>query len=329
MEHVESGNLGSWADNHLNYHVPNYVEEIWDDNVKSNLKKFKQFADGAATPEDRNIFIDFYNFYKKYASARNKEDYGDDLEGVASEKKDIVVPVYNENPPVLLNKADSEKAGWIPSDGCDDKRAVFFCPACIDDPELSDYLYDQWEALCKLAKDIEASSWRGEFIGHFGKWVFNTEGLKYGWGALLTDGKNKPYVLYGILNTTQLATRWSKRTFKTPEEVEAMRQTAFIREAPEKIRFTPEERAFDEEFDKASSAVFRKHWWMAFRLLQKYKPEHGRYYDAAILLRIRTAKQTGELDTAAALCDEFTARRPEFAGYMAMKKAQLGKKEKE
>jgi predicted DNA-binding WGR domain protein len=325
MEHVAAGNLGRWEARHLNYQVPGYVEAIWGDNTKGNLKKLKAFADGAATAEDRNAFVDFYNFYKKYASLNDKKDYGEDIEGV-SEKKDVVVPVYHEDPPVLLKTNDAVKAGWLWSDTINDKRGVFFFPVCIDDPFLLDFVYEQWEIGCAGSKEFsETFNW-GEGVSCLGNWVFNTEGLAQAWGLVLTDGKNKPYVLYGVLNVAQISARWSKRPFKTPEEVEAARQAAFIREAPERIRLkNEEERAFEVQFDKAFSAVWNEYYWAASQLLQSYTPEHGRYYDAALLLRIKLAKKFEDLDGAAALYDELAARRPEFAGHLAEKKAALGK----
>ncbi|MDR2522989.1 MAG: WGR domain-containing protein [Synergistaceae bacterium] len=327
MEHARRGVLGRWEPHHLEYHVPGYVEAIWGDNTKDNLKKFKAFAEGAAAPEDKNIFVDFHNFYKKYVSLRDKKDFGDDLEGVSEAKKDIVVPVCDENPPVLLRKDEAERAGWMWQDEFGDKRGVLFFPTCVDDPELADFVDEQWETGCAGAKEFsETFNW-GEGATALGKWVFNTEGLSQGWGVLLTDGKSKPYVLYGILDAAQLSARWCKRPFKTPEEAESARQAAFVREAPPRIRLTTlEEQEFDSKFEKAFSAVWNKHWWMASQLLPRYEPKHGQYYDAAILLRIKLAKQMGDLDGAAALYDELTRRRPEFSEYLAAKKAALGKK---
>ena len=129
------------------------------------------------------------------------------------------------------------------------------------------------------------------------------------------------------MNSAQLSARWCKRPFKTPEEAEATRQAAFVREAPQRVRLTTfEEREFDAEFEKAFSAVWNEHWWMASQLLPRYEPKHGRYYDAAILLRIKLAKQMGDLDGAAALYDQLAGRRPEFSEYLEAKKAALGKK---
>lgn len=334
MEHIAAGELGAWAPHHLEYHVPGYVEAIWGDNTKSNLKKFKQFADGAATPEDKNAFVDFYNFYKGYASLRDKEDYGDDLDSAAEGKKDIVVPVYDTDP--LLPRKDAEKAGWhFDEEGIDDRRAVLFCPAAVDDPELLDYVLDQYKAGC----DAYRSGVRMTFSWHnheeiarreadvFGNWVFYPGQLAHDWGVLLTDGKRKPFVLYGIMNTVAIAARWCKRPFKTPEEAEAMRQSSLQRESPKAlVPETDEQRALEALLDRMFDAVFNGNWWTAGHLAPSFAPEHGRFYDASLLLRLKTAIHMEELDEAAALCDEFAARRPEFAPAIARKRAELGRK---
>lgn len=327
MEHV-SMDTGYWEKHHLNYHVPGYVEAIWGGNTKSNLKKLRQFADGAATPEDRNAFVDFYNFYKKYATLRDKADYGEDLEGVA-EKKDVVVPVYNEDPPVLLPLKEAEKAGWVwDAEGCDDNRGFFFYPALIDDPELLDFVFEQWDVGCQRAREFDETFSCGENIERFGKWIYNTEGLAHSWGMLLTDGKNKPYVLYGVLNAAQISARWCKRRFKSAEEAEAVRQSALIREVPRRVPPTAQERELEKPLSKAISAMFGEHYWLAGQLLKKYAPEHGRPYDAALLLRAMVAIHMENPNEAAALYDELSDRRPEFAGYLAKKKAALGKGKK-
>jgi hypothetical protein len=326
MEHIQQGDLGSWAPTHLEYHVPGYVERIWGDNVKSNLKKFKQFADGATTPEDRNAFTDFYNFYKKYAATRDKKDYGEDLEGIAENNIDIVVPFYDAKP--LLSLAEAEAANWQIETEYTDKRGFFFFPACIDDPELLDFVLEQWRTGCAQAKEISETFSCGEISSNsFGKWVFNTAMTEFDWGLVLSDGKNKPHVLYGIMNVSQLAAKYTKHPFKTPEEAETARQKALLHEAPEKIPLTtPEEFDLNKKLSNIITAIFNKYWFMSSQLVLRFKPEDGRFYDASLLLRAEIMLQMGELDKAAAVYDEVSTRRPEFAAYMANKKAALGNK---
>jgi hypothetical protein len=333
MDHIAAGETGFWAPHHLEYHVPGYVEAIWGDNVKSNLKKFKQFADGAATPEDSNVFIDFYNFYKGYATLRDKEDYGEDLTGVAEVKKDIVVPVYDTDP--FLSIAEADKAGWIyeEDDGYAEKKAIVFYPSVIDDPEALDFVLDQWNAGTAAYKaGTRMSFWNCDGDGAAdacGKWVFHTGLTAHDWGVVLTDGKNKPFVLYGLLNATPLASRWCKRPFKTAEEVEAARQAHFIGESPQGIKPANEaERALEKKLDKALSAILRDHWWMISKLTESFEPGQGRYYDAAMLLRAKALVAREELDEAAAVYDELAVRRPEFAAVMARKRSELGKTKK-
>ncbi len=212
-----------------------------------------------------------------------------------------------------------------------------FFPACIDNPEVYDYVCEQWDVGCKAARDTAMSFYWGDSTSdadaygaiRIGKWVFDLGRLPERYGLILFDGKRKPYVLYGLMNTVAIATRWCNRPFKSAEEAEAARQSMFIAETPPYQRLkTKEEFAFDDKFDKAFTAVWNGHWWLATALLSAFKPEDGRYYDAALCLRAKVAKQQDELAQAAELYDELAARRPEFAGYLAKKRGELGKKEK-
>ena len=113
-----------------------------------------------------------------------------------------------------------------------------------------------------------------------------------------------------------------------PLEAEAARQSAVVREAPPHTPLTEAEHKLDDPMSKAISALFGEHYWLAGQLLAPYKPEHGRYYDAALNLRAMVAAHMEALDEAAALYDELAARRTEFVGSVAEKKAALGKEKK-
>ncbi len=330
LEHVdELRNTNEYP--HYDVAGVTYVEKIWGGKIKANLKKFKSFADGAQTPEDKNIFVDFYNFYKECASMFEGEDYGEDLQGVA-EKEKITVPVYNEDSPVLLTATEAKAAGltWDENENPGKvKLGMLFFPASIDNPELFDFVFDKQNA--GKARDREYKfyyKWSKD-IEPMGDWIFNPAGLAYQWGVLLFDGVNRPYVLYGILNAKKLAARNHKRPFKSPEEAESARLEALFCEPPKlPAPPTPEETAMEEDFETMLHSLWSSERWCASQLLQKYKPEHGRYYDAALVAKARIAYTQGDLEAAAVLYDEFTARRPEFADYLEKKKSALAKTQK-
>jgi hypothetical protein len=251
------------------------------------------------------------------------------LEGVTETKGEIIVPVYNENPPVLMTVEEAKNAGlvWGADDILSFKGGMFFFPSCIDNPELLDYITENQSSGSNADRDFELYYMWGEGIVQFGDWVFHTAGLAHKWGIVLNDGKNKPYLMYGVLDGKKLASRNHTRPFKTLEEAEAARREAVYSEATEYgfSLATPEEKDFYKGFGETFTAAWNMEVWRGLQLLQKYKPEHGCYYNAALLLRARLTRRSDDLEAVAALYDEFAARRPEFADYVEKKKAALAK----
>jgi predicted DNA-binding WGR domain protein len=290
LAHCETGPMA--GNNFLKYCVPRFVEGVWSEDTKKNLKRLAIMRNEAEAAEDKNTIAEFYNFYKKYAAEQHGEDYGKDMRFEGESPVDIVIPEYHENPPLLLTRQEARAAGWEWNDSWyDDRRGILVHPAAVDSLELYDYIAAQWELGCKNARNLDMSRNWGEGCFRVGEYVFNTRGMKYSCAVVLTDGKNKPFVLYGLLNAVPLIARWCKRPFKTAQEAYAARADALIKEAPEKPVFSEADWALEKRLDVAMSALFNEQYWIAGQIAKEFTPEQGRFYDAALVVRIQIAKK--------------------------------------
>lgn len=138
MEHIGSGVY----QHHLELHMVQYMQTIMSGNTKGNLKKLKSLWLAAADPADKKTYADFYNTYKNRASIYEKEDYGDDLVPSGGPAGDVVLPVYHENPPVVMSLADFKAA--CPDTKIDfeypaERHTALLVPHATDNPYLLDY----------------------------------------------------------------------------------------------------------------------------------------------------------------------------------------------
>ena len=308
VAHCESG---PWAgDNFLKYCVPRFVEGIWSEEAKKNLKRLAIMRNEATAVEDKNTIAEFYNFYKRYAAELHGEDYGKDMHFEGESPADIVIPEYHENPPLLLSRQEAKAAGWEWDDTWyDDKRGILVHPASVDSLELYDYLMTQWNLGCKNYKNLDMSRFWGAGCCRVGEYVFNTKGMKYSYAIVLTDVKNKPFVLYGLLNAVPLIMRWCKRPFKTAEEAYAARTAALIRESPEKPAFSEADLLLEKRLEVAMSALNNDQIWVAGQIAKEFTPEQRRFYDAALVVRTQVAKKAKYDALVRDLTEELDSRR--------------------
>ena len=121
--------------------------------------------------------------------------------------------------------------------------------------------------------------------------------------------RTKPFVLYGILNTVPLITRWRKRPFKTVAEAHAARAAALIKEAPEKPPLAEADLALEKRLGVAMSALFKDQIWIANEIAQAFTPDQGRFYDAALVTRIQVARKARDEALIRELIKELDARK--------------------
>ena len=309
MAHCESG---PWAGDNdfLKHCVPRFVESIWSEEAKKNLKRLAILRNKAVDAADKNTIAEFYNFYKKYAAESHEEDYGNDMNFEGESLANIIIPVHDENPPLLLSRKDAKAAGWEWDDEWyDDKRGILVHPASTDSLELYDYVTAQWNLGCKNARNLDMSRYWGEGCFRAGEYVFNTKGMKYSCAVVLSDAKNKPFVLYGLLNAVPLITRWCKRPFKTEQEAYAARAVVLIKEAPKKPAFSNADLALEKRLETTMSALFDDQFWIAGQIAKEFSPRQGRFYDAALVVRIQVAKKAKDAALVKALTNELAKRR--------------------
>lgn len=324
MEHVENGTA---IQHHLDYHVPAYVKAVMGSNVKSNLKKLRDFAKGASG-EAQKAYLDFYNFYKNYAAKRDEEDYGEDLELdiTPSEAADIALPQYDEGEPVVLSLKDfqAQYPDRKITDTCPDEcLTVLFIPSAMDDPTMVDYVFHQWEALRKIARNAPSSFFWSPCVIRMGDWVINCVQPAKQLGAILFDGKRKPFVLYGKLNLVQLFSRFHKRPFRSAIEAEKARLANLLEEAPDYEAVPEALAAVAACYEAVASNVLVGRRYAAGKLLAAFGPDDGKYYDAALIQRAILAGQMAEPEQQKAIYEELLQRQPQFAAYWQEKLSKM------
>lgn len=314
MEHCDKGYYDEGRQ--LVWFVSRYTEAMISSKPKSVLKKLKEMADAAPTPEAQNIYIDYYNFYKRYAAEEHEKDFGDDLEGV-SEQKSVVLPQYPDDPSVVLALKDAKKQGMVDADTSEypkgKKYCVFFTPGPIANPLDYDFRDDQWQAMCKAP--IAAGFFWGKSKIIFGDWVVDLAAVPHEYGVICYDGKNKPAMLYGFLNTAPLMVRFYKRTFKTPEDYEILRQANLIREAPPRREPTAADEKSEKALEDIYDAVLNDRFYAASVLLERYKPENDYYRDTALILKLQVAAKQVDIAAQKSIYVELIQNQPEYAEY--------------
>lgn len=315
MEHIENGTA---IQHHLDYHVPAYVEAIMTSNIKGNLKKLRDFAKGA-TGEAQKAYQDFYNLYKNCAAQRDDEDYGEDLELDASPQvADIALPEYDETEPVVLSLGDFQARypdRKITYTYPAERLTVLFVPNAMDDPTMVEYVFKQWKVLRKIARNAPSSFFWSPCVIGMGDWVINCVQPARQLGAILFDGKKKPFVLYGKLNLVPLFSRFHKRPFKSAVEAEKARLANLLEEAPA-FELVPDALAAAAgRYELVASNVLVNRFYAAGVLLATFGPEDGKYYDAALIQRVILAGKMAEPDQQKAIYEELFQRQPQHAAY--------------
>ena len=322
MEHIENGTA---IQHHQEVHFSSYVEAIIGSDVKRNLKKIVIVAKESA-PEDQKVFEDFYNQYKNYASEWHDEDYGNDLNLTSkAEGSKVSLPQYKEGEPLVMSLKEfkekyPDRELQEGEDGYpEERRTVIFMPNVIDDPYAMDYLVKSWNLCGKIAREAPTSVFWHPIAIQMGDWVINiTEPAKQ-YGAIMFEGKKKPYVLYGKFNIVPLFSRFHKRPFKSAEEAETARLSNLLEEAPDFVPVPKKLEAAAKKYDEIASALIVERNYAASVILPQFTPEDEYIYDAALIQRAMLAHRFVDKAAEKAIYEELKVRRPEYAEYWAQK----------
>ena len=327
MEHIEDGTA---LQHHVELHVIKYVEAIMGDDVKRNLKKIV-IAAKAASADDQRTFEEFYNTYKNYAAEYENEDYGNDLNLTAkSSSSKVPVPVYEEGEPVVVSMEEFHKLypdrqiEFTGDDGyAAEPLAILFIPEVIDNPYIMDYTLTSWKLGSKVAREIPVSFFWYPCTIQLGDWVINLTAPAKQYGAILYDGKKKPYVVYGKFNIVQLFMRFSKRPFKSAEDAELARLASLLEEAPDCVPVPKEHAAAAKKYELVSSALAVERHYAAGAVLPTFTPADGMVYDAALIQRGILAHRLVDPVTEKAIYEELSERLPQYAEYWEDKLRKL------
>ena|GEM_PF-1905828 len=325
MEHIENGTA---LQHHTEHHFVRYVMEIMGDDVKKNLKRIVITAK-EAPPEQQKVFEDFYNMYKNYASEYDNEDYGNDLAlTTKAAAATIEVPVYNEGEPVVMSVKEFQEK--YPGREIDDdeeygseRRTILFVPSVIDNPYIADYTLASWNLCGKIARQGTISFFWYPSVIKLDKWVVNLTSPAKQYGAVMFDGKNKPYVLYGKFNVVPLFSRFHKRAFKSAAEAEVARLANLLEEAPDFIPVPKKLVGAMDRYDMVCSSLAVERYHVANMVLPTFTPDDGFVYDAALIQRGMLAHKFADSVTEKAVYEELSTRLPQYAEYWEEKLKSL------
>ncbi len=320
---IEHCGKGYYSQRQTVWKICEYVEHVIKSEPKAALKALKSFAAGAPTREARNIYVDFYNFYKEAATANYKEDYGDDLSGEEEQAKEITIQQFDEQPACVITLEEAKKRG-LDVDGTDaysGRYGIVFTPVCEANPYVFDHVAEHWEAMCNLRDIATTISW-GKSYMRFGNWLVDLAGAPLQYGVVLYDGKNKPAILYGVLNFAAILGRFYKRPYRSEAEREEARQKHTMLPCPEGSPFIGEGEEGVRLYDIVRGAMLNEKYYRAMVCLSKIEPG-DRAYGPAQLYRAKLAQLKQDKQKERAIWEELLAKEPQYADYFREKLEKL------
>ncbi len=175
-----------------------------------------------------------------------------------------------ENKEVVISLTEAKKRKYAIDDEYDEKSIIFLCPTCNPNPEYVEYIKQQWENVGKEnkkpKKDRKATVLLGSgpYIFSCNKWVINTNDFTNDFAMVLFDGKNKPFVLQGMVDCLKVGTSCEKKWPKTIEDIEKLKQKYLISNGG--IKETSKEREEAEkildcsDFEGSGVNAFFSYW---------------------------------------------------------------------
>lgn len=288
------------------------------------LKKIKEYSDNSDDKKTKTIYAEFYNLSLECLSEEDGADYGDPIsvEGQTPEEDQIDIEVFEETMPVIITAEEASKRSGIPIDKLskiDGKGAFIFHTSAFTDPYLYEFMLENREARRKTSNICTSyTCWSGAIIERLGdKWAFDLKGAACKHGMIIYDGKNKPVVLYGILDYAKIIRKLGKKTTTDRAFLEKLRVENLKMEAP-KGSPVPDWLNYKDQWKDylgmANEDLFNDRYMNARINLEKVKKDHPDY-PASLLLWIRLMKKKGDGAAIKRICKELLELLPQYESY--------------
>lgn len=297
-----------------------------EEEEKVVLKKIKKLFEKAKSDKDKKVYADFYNRYKGIVEEEDDDlNLGNDLSVKVKNDTDqsIIMDRLPENPPCIIDKAEAEKRG-IDLDELDviDKACgLVFFSTLITNPYIYDYMFENIDKRRQI-KLSTYTCWSPDCL-RFGKsWIVDFRGAPYQYGVLLYDGKNKPVILYGIMDYAEIILKMNKRSLKdvTSEDLEDMKQQYLQMECPKGspvVKKTPSTKYLDNAF----GAYYEDKYMRALINLDKITKDDGENYIASLLIRAKVMKAKKDVEALNKIYNELKKLLPQYTEYWNNKMA--------
>lgn len=190
-----------------------------EEDGKKNLKFLRKQIKESPSNKDKQIYIDFYNYY---LAALKENDYEDDhentrfLKDVEVDDSDSNSSLKNQEAVISIEEADQR--GYNLKIKKKKKKYIgYFFPSC----QLSFERFNSTRTAIRSLKTILEKVddiFYGNFNLNLGDYYIHSEDLKYESGLIVYNGKSKPVIFYGeseyeIANfITELTKKWPKTT---------------------------------------------------------------------------------------------------------------------
>lgn len=288
------------------------------------LKKIKEYFDGSGDIKVKTIYAEFYNLALEILEEEDGKNYGEPIyaEGKVESDTSIEIEHFEESMPVIITADEATKRGNTTKEelSSTEGRAVFvFRTSAITNPYIFDFVHQNREAIGKI-NDICPS-----YTCHSGnnlemldkKWAFDLKGAACQHGMIIYDGKNKPVVLYGVLDYANILRKFGKKSTTDRALLEQLRVDNLKLEAP-KGSPVPESIAYNDEYNDylgmADENIYRSSEISAQVNLKKITKDHP-HYPASLLLWVELMKKRKDVQALKRIYTELLELLPEHAEY--------------
>ncbi|MGL4668343.1 MAG: DUF6138 family protein [Saezia sp.] len=300
-----------------------------------NLKKLREYHSAASSAEDKNSLAVLYNLYLRTLQEHEGESQRIKplpmVESTDREEEALLADQEIEKfvEPVLAVIHKKEAATY----GIDMEKIVkrdgsvgfFFSPAVHPSLELLDFSRRQWEMVGD--ENRKGSSKRcymmlcsGPFDLLLGDWVVMSNHFAASYGLILFDGKNKPVVLYGVLDSIPALIDFNQKKLKTAQDLEQLRLKHLRFSSPLKEHSEAASR-LEQLLDETAANFLRGDFAIAELYLLRIASTDKPAYAAARVMLAYLAQRRGEAENMAKFCEELALLKPDEKAYWLGKKA--------
>ena len=315
---------------------------MYSDGAK-NLKKLREYHGVASTAEDKNSLAGLHNLYLRTLQECEGEcqrvkplpmvestDFEEEA-ALANEQnpKEVSIDIeeFVEPAPAVMDKRDAAAYG-IDLEKMT-KREVpvgfFFSPAAHPNIELLDFTRRQWEAIGTEnrrgdKKRCYMMVCSGPTNLYLGEWVVTSKHFAADYALVLFDGKNKPVVLYGLLDSISALLEFNQSKPKTAQELEKLRLKYLRMSSPLKDH-SRAALQLEKQLDDVTGNFLRGDFAIAEQQFLRINPADKPAYFAGRVMLAYLAQRRGDIESMMTYCEELAQLKPDEKAYWLGKRA--------